>query len=81
MELPKCRVREIRKERGMKPAQLAAAVGITTQQLWNIETGRTSSPRHETVRRLAEALHCTYSDLWPPVTDGGASEAEAFRGM
>lgn len=79
MELPKCRVKELRTAKGLRPADLASKVGITVTQLYNIESGRTRTPRFETVEKLKAALEASYSDLWPPVPDSGVSEAEAFR--
>ena len=53
-----------REYRGMSPAALAAAAGISDHQLSAIESGNTSGTP-ETLRRIADALQVTVEYLAP----------------
>jgi transcriptional regulator with XRE-family HTH domain len=55
-------VREIRGERGMGVAQLAAAAGVDLRQIAALEAGRLN-PAYELLLALAEALGVPASEL------------------
>jgi transcriptional regulator with XRE-family HTH domain len=55
-------VREIRGERGMGVAQLAAAAGVDLRQIAALEVGRLN-PAYELLLALAEALGVPASEL------------------
>jgi transcriptional regulator with XRE-family HTH domain len=60
------KVRAIRKARLLKQQSLAESAALSVQALRAIEAGRTSTPRHETIVRLAEALCVHPLDLANP---------------
>ncbi len=56
---------------GLNPVQLAAAAGISVQQVNNLEAGA-CLPRLTTARSLANALDTTVDALWPAGQDAAA---------
>lgn len=54
----------LREARGFTKADLARAVGITEEQLRNIERGR-NLPRLQTAQRIAQELRAPIDRLWP----------------
>lgn len=58
----KNRVAEIRKLRGLTQDKLAELVGITKQQIWNLEKGRRKL-HQEWLIKIAKALNCNIEDL------------------
>jgi transcriptional regulator with XRE-family HTH domain len=60
------KVRAIRKARLLKQQSLAESAALSVQALRAIEAGRTSTPRHDTIVRLAEALCVHPLDLANP---------------
>lgn len=59
------RCREIRKALGLTQAKLAAAAGMSGQNVWLIETGRNKKPRPKTMTAIADALGCAVADAFP----------------
>jgi DNA-binding XRE family transcriptional regulator len=53
-----------REELGLKPVQVAAAAGISLQQVINLEAGK-NVPGLGTARSIALALDATLDELWP----------------
>lgn len=43
--------------------ELAEATGLSLTTVSHLRTGRITSPKPDTMRRLCEALHCTPQDL------------------
>lgn len=62
-------LRQIRVDKHLSTADLAAAAGISVEQIRNIEQGRTRNPRVETLSRLAEVLGVSPSAIDPMLTD------------
>lgn len=61
---PNHRLRELRRNRGLSPAQLGAlAGGISAKTIRDIEDGTTSEPHADTMFRIAEALRVKATDL------------------
>lgn len=50
------RLTQLRIDAGLSPQALAAAAGISYQQLLNIERGETANPKVTTLHKLANAL-------------------------
>ncbi len=57
------RIKEIRKEKGLKQAQLADRLGITSIYLSRIETGN-ADPSPRLFRKIAEELGVTPGELY-----------------
>lgn len=55
-------LREIRKERGMKQEEVAAAIGMSNQAVHYYEKGL-REPNLKTLRKLADTLDCTVDEL------------------
>lgn len=53
------RVTELRKRAGMRPVELARALGIKQPSLWAIEHGRTKTLSGNTLARMCEELRTT----------------------
>jgi len=58
------RIRQLRKERGLKQKELATAAGMAPNSLYLIENS-SRTPSATTVERLAEALGCGPGALFP----------------
>ena len=56
------RLRRLREQAGLSAPDLAAAAGVSRQQIHGYESGR-NEPRLSTLLRLAEALGVTVSTL------------------
>lgn len=67
------RLKDIRKSLGMTQVQLAAEAGISQNRVSDIENGRTSSLRVDTLRRYADALGCDIEILFSPRADNNAA--------
>lgn len=65
------RVRERREALGFTREALARRADLPLQTLADLETGRTKSPKADTIARVADALVCTMDDLF-----GDADEEE-----
>lgn len=57
------RIREIRMSKGMTQTDLAKKAEITRATLWRLETGEDYDPSVNTLKRIADALNVTLSDL------------------
>lgn len=51
-----------RNRKNLSRSQLAAKAGVSEEQIWNIETGRTANPRSATRKRLETALESAPPD-------------------
>jgi molybdate-binding protein/DNA-binding XRE family transcriptional regulator len=71
------KVRQLRQERGVTQARLAAQAGLSRQSIGAIEAGR-SQPAVDVALRLAAALDCSVETLFSPAasTERLAVEAE-----
>jgi transcriptional regulator with XRE-family HTH domain len=80
------RVRELRFERGLSQAKLAARAGIDPSTVNQIETGK-RSPSANSLNKLARALEVEVADLFPkgqpplPLDEVAGSETELLRGV
>ena len=80
------RVRELRIERGLSQAKLAARAGIDPSTVNQIETGK-RSPSANSLNKLAAALGVEVVDLFPkgqsplPLNHVAGSETELLRGV
>jgi transcriptional regulator with XRE-family HTH domain len=78
------RIRELRIERGLSQAKLAARAGIDPSTVNQIETGK-RSPSTNSLNKLARALGVEVADLFPkgqsplPLNDVAGSETELLR--
>ena len=78
------RVRELRFERGLSQAKLAARAGIDPSTVNQIETGK-RSPSANSLNKLARALEVEVADLFPkgqsplPLDDVAGAETELLR--
>lgn len=57
------RIRQMRKEKGMKQAELGYACDIEKQSMYRIEAGRTN-PTIITLKRIAEQLGISLNELF-----------------
>lgn len=66
---------EVRKMKGISQAELSRKSGIPQGVISYIESGRTKSPRIDTMLAIAKALDCTIDELTMEggQTDGAAS--------
>lgn len=53
----------------INPAELARSAKINTTGVYDIMSGRSRSPRVDTIAKLAEALHVPVSELLEPRDD------------
>lgn len=60
------RVREIRMSQGMTQTDLAKKAKITRATLWRVERDEEYDPSVNTLKRIADALNVTLSDLILP---------------
>lgn len=74
------RINQLKKEKGMTNAQLAARSGITQSTLDKITAGINRNPKLDTLEAICKALGCRLSDLEeqpaPLPAAGGVSEPE-----
>lgn len=72
------RLRTLRMERGLTLAAMASEIGITTQGYKRLEDGEVGKT-FEKIPRIARALGCSISDLFPQQDDedGEASEQDS----
>lgn len=54
---------QIRATKGLSQSDLARLSGVKQGVISDIESGQTSSPRLDTVKKLADALGCTIDEL------------------
>lgn len=57
------KLQRMRERAGKTRREVCAKAGITENQLWCIETGRTENPRIDTAIAIAEAVGCDLADL------------------
>ena len=69
------RVKQLRKQREMTQTQLGEAVGVTYQNIQNLEAGGVNNPRYLTP--LAELLGVTVDYL----LNGNNEDAPAYKGL
>ena len=74
------RIQFLRKQKGLNQSELAEAVGISTEQVSNIERA-TSRTRIETAAAIASALDVTLSDLFdlPLFDNKSKKKSEAIK--
>ncbi|MEK7637450.1 MAG: helix-turn-helix transcriptional regulator [Patescibacteria group bacterium] len=58
------KIRERRKERNLRQAELAVAIHCSRATLVNVESGR-QQPTLDLLYKLSSQLHCSYIDLLP----------------
>jgi putative transcriptional regulator len=58
-------------QRKMKSKDLAAAVGITVQNMSLLKSGKVKGVRFETLAKICEVLECQPGDLLEAVPEGG----------
>lgn len=57
-------LRRLRAARAFSLRELAEKSGVTQDNIWKIEQGKTKRPHGKTIRSLAEALGVTPDDLY-----------------
>ena len=57
------KLQRMRERAGKTRREVCVKAGITENQLWCIETGRTENPRIDTAVAIAEAVGCKVTDL------------------
>jgi transcriptional regulator with XRE-family HTH domain len=73
MDVDGAELSRLRRERAFSLRELAKLAGVTQDNIWKIESGRTRRPHPSTVRKLAGALGVAPIDLL-------RSESEADEG-
>jgi transcriptional regulator with XRE-family HTH domain len=63
MDVDGAKLNRIRTERAYSLRELAELAGVTQDNIWKIESGRTRRPHPSTVRKLASALGVAPKDL------------------
>lgn len=58
------RIREYRKEKGMKLEEMAQKIGISTGYLCHLEKGTRKNPSTEIMEKIAKALGKTVADIF-----------------
>ena len=56
-------IKKYRGERGISQDKLSKLAGVTLHTITKIEAGKTSDPRVETMRRIADALKVSIDEL------------------
>lgn len=69
-------LRRLRVNAKLSGAQLAELSGISEDQILNIESGKTRSPRVTTLVALADVLRVEPADIDPKLTNGSAAQAD-----
>lgn len=57
-------IRRLRRERGLTQLELAEQAGLSNIAIVQLETGRRTNPRSDTVEAIAKALECSVEDLY-----------------
>ena len=68
-----CRLRELRRERGLSVSALASAIGLSRQALSAIEAGR-ATPSTAVALKLARTLECSVEELFALPEELGSAE-------
>ena len=58
------KLREMRKKREMSQEDLSKAANVSRQTIVNLESGELVNTTAATLRKLAEALDCSVSDIF-----------------
>lgn len=58
-----CKIKEIRKLRGMTQEELAERVQCSRTHLSNLENGKIKHPSYESLKKIADVLDVTIEDL------------------
>lgn len=58
------KLREMRKKREMSQEDLSKAANVSRQTIVNLESGELVNTTTATLRKLAEALDCSVSDIF-----------------
>lgn len=69
------RLRKLRESRGMSAAELSEACGLGNTAVWDIETGKSQSPKVQTMQVICQVLGCSFTDL---VREEGRSKKRQF---
>ncbi|HEU4322025.1 MAG TPA: helix-turn-helix transcriptional regulator [Roseiflexaceae bacterium] len=64
--MPKFRVKELAKARGLTTEELAIKSGVKMSTVRNLWQGRTADPAYSTLRAIAAALEVRVEDLEQP---------------
>ncbi len=78
------RLKRLRESKRASLQTVADAVGASKAHIWELESGRSSNPSIDLVKKLAAYFEVTISSLiGEPNNDGGISDADAalFRAM
>ena len=67
------RIRTIREKKGMTCTALAEQVGVSTQCMWNLESGN-SGRTLDKLPKIAKALGCRIDDLFPEMDEAPGTE-------
>ena len=57
-------IKQLREERGIRGSDFARAVGISRQEVWQLESRNKTLPSVELFERIAKALQCRKSYCW-----------------
>ena len=60
------KILEMRKMRGMTQDELCKEAGISRQTLSDLENVESANTTTQTLMKIANALHCTVSDIFCP---------------
>lgn len=73
---------KVKRLRGRRPMdRIAREAGLTRDVIWRLETGRTPSPRWDTIERLAKALSLTTDELLEGTSVGGTIATDETSGV
>lgn len=64
--MPRFRVKELARERGLTTEELAIKSGVKMSTVRNLWQGRTTDPAYSTLRAIAAALEVRVEDLEEP---------------
>lgn len=65
-------LRRARVNKGLSVVELAAASGVSPEQIRNIESGRARTPREKTLGKLAAPLGLEPAEIDPQLTEAAA---------
>lgn len=63
MASPSSQILRFRNEKRWSQYRLSREAGVSSQTIWEIESGKTVSPRLATLERIAEALGVSVTEL------------------
>ena len=76
------KLKELRQRKGQSLQQVADGVGVSKAHIWELETGKSTNPGIELLKRIAEHFTVTIASLTDDTIDAkDATATQFFRGL